>query len=177
MASNQSPEVIKNCRKEWEIKPLLQLFRITSNLCCQKQDFGGVFWISVKPLTWHPILACQLKVAIMSRSSRIRVSSGFGSSIGTISHWECKLAMFQEEGKKTWELKYENTRELKFKSNEPWNKPSDFDWCSRETQNPKTFLTSQIMCYSKQLQATMAIPMRVLPLLSPLKQPSRVRYT
>ena len=29
--------------------------------------------------------------------------------------------MFQKEGKKTWELKSENTPTPKFKTNEPWN--------------------------------------------------------
>ena len=71
------------------------------------------FWFSltsIKPLLWHPILACEIKVAIPSRSckdkcwrertdsfspSHICFSSGFGSSIETISPWESKLAMFQ----------------------------------------------------------------------------------
>ena len=53
--------------------------------------------------------------------SHICVHAGLGSSIGTISPWESKLAMFRKEGKKTWELKLVNTRTLKFKSSETWN--------------------------------------------------------
>ena len=33
--------------------------------------------------------------------SHICVHAGLGSSIGTISPWESKLAMFRKEGKKT----------------------------------------------------------------------------
>ena len=56
------------------------------------------------------------------------VSSGFGSSLRTISPWECRLAKFQyKKDKKNWAkvkltaLSKTRDRTLKFKSNKPWN--------------------------------------------------------
>ena len=59
--------------------------------------------------------------------------------------------------------------------------PSDFDWCSRKTQYPKTFWHHRSCVIRNSWLSShghlLAIPMRVLPLLSPLKQPSSIWYT
>ena len=129
---------------------------------------------------------CQRERAGSFSPFRIYDSSGFGSSIGTISPLESQLAMFQcKEDKKNLRakvkltvlfktkhltLKHRNTQNGSKSTNHKsrtttfcflrgslrWSKrreseesaaSSDFDWRRRKTQNPKTFLASQVGCY------------------------------
>ena len=68
----QMPLPKKKCFADYLVGGL-QLFRITRDLSGQKRlRIFGFSSTSIKPLPWHPILSCQIKVSITSRSCKIK---------------------------------------------------------------------------------------------------------